>query len=254
MGTNGVLSQGLWRITRAFFEVAHGGTLLLDEIGDISSNMQNSLLRVLEEKEIMRLGESKPRKIDVRILASTHRNLRERAEKKLFRSDLLYRIRVVRVELPPLRNRREDIPLLVASFLSQSRAATGKSVRDVSRNAMRVLLEYDWPGNVRELKSAVDFATLHCKRSVINVEDLPSEILNRKYPTQIQAEPHLDERQRILAALEGANGNRSLAARDLGISRATLYRKLASLGIDPSKVTSPPSPTPVSHDTAPDAE
>lgn len=217
---------------RGFFEVAHGGTLLLDEIGDISKNMQTSLLRVLEEKEITRLGESTPRKIDTRVLASTHRNLSEEAEKGRFRSDLLYRIRVARIELPPLRERREDIPLLVASFLSQSRAATGKDVRDVGRQAMRVLLEYDWPGNVRELKSAIDFATLHCKRSVINVEDLPSEILHTRLAAPATDAAH-HERQRLLSALDAANGNRSLAARELGISRATLYRRMATLNINP---------------------
>jgi DNA-binding NtrC family response regulator len=203
----------------------------LDEIGDISKNMQTSLLRVLEEKEIMRLGDSRSRKIDVRVLASTHRNLSEEAEKGHFRSDLLYRIRVARIELPPLRDRREDIPLLVASFLSQSRAATGKTVKDVGREAMRVLLEYDWPGNVRELKSAIDFATLHCKRSVINPDDLPSEIMHAKYASSPAVPPIQNERQRVLAALDAANGNRTLAARELGISRATLYRRLASLNI-----------------------
>jgi PAS domain S-box-containing protein len=227
---------------RGFFEVASGGTLLLDEIGDISKNMQTSLLRVLEEKEIMRLGESRPRKIDVRVLASTHRNLSEEAEKGRFRSDLLYRIRVARIELPPLRERREDIPLLVASFLSQSRAATGKAVKDVGREAMRVLLDYDWPGNVRELKSAIDFATLHCKRSVINPEDLPSEILHSKYTSSPSVSPIQDERQRVMAALEAANGNRTLAARELGISRATLYRRLESLNISSSQEDlSPPT-------------
>lgn len=217
---------------RGFFEVAGEGTILLDEIGDISKNMQTSLLRVLEEKEITRLGESRPRKIDVRVLASTHRNLSEEAEKGHFRSDLLYRIRVARIELPPLRKRREDIPLLVASFLSQSRAATGKTVKDVGREAMRVLLEYDWPGNVRELKSAIDFATLHCKRTVISVEDLPSEILHSPFaPSTTGIRPMQDERQRVLDALEAARGNRTLAARELGISRATLYRRLETLNI-----------------------
>jgi transcriptional regulator with PAS, ATPase and Fis domain len=220
---------------KGFFEVAHGGTLLLDEIGDISENMQNSLLRVLEAKEITRLGDSSPRKIDVRILAATHRNLSEEAEKGRFRSDLLYRIRIARIELPPLHERREDIPLLVVSFLSQSRAATGKDVKDVSREAMRILLEYDWPGNVRELKSAIDFATLHCKGSVINIEDLPSEILHSKYPQQVVSDLHQDERQRLLAAIEGAKGNRTIAARELGISRATFYRRLAALGIESPK-------------------
>jgi transcriptional regulator with PAS, ATPase and Fis domain len=221
---------------KGFFEIANGGTLLLDEIGDISKNMQTSLLRVLEEKKITRLGDSKPRKIDVRVLASTHRDLSEEAEKGRFRPDLLYRIRVARIKLPPLRDRREDIPLLVASFLGQSRAATGKSVNDVGREAMRVLLEYAWPGNVRELKSAIDFATLHCKGSVIKTKDLPSELLHFKYSPPLNAIPFQDERQQLLSALEAAKGNRTVAARELGISRATLYRRLASLDINPSEV------------------
>jgi PAS domain S-box-containing protein len=216
---------------KGFFEVANGGTLLLDEIGDISKNMQTSLLRVLEEKEITRLGESTPRKIDVRVLASTHRDLSQEAAKGHFRPDLLYRIRIARIKLPLLRERREDIPLLVASFLGQSRAATGKPVKDVSREAMRILLQYDWPGNVRELKSAIDFATLHCKGSVINAENLPPEIVSSRYPGPPPSDQYADEKQRVLAALETAGGNRTAAASQLGISRATLYRRLASLDI-----------------------
>jgi PAS domain S-box-containing protein len=216
---------------KGFFEVANGGTLLLDEIGDISKNMQTSLLRVLEEKEITRLGESTPRKIDVRVLASTHRDLSQEAARGHFRPDLLYRIRIARIKLPLLRERREDIPLLVASFLGQSRAATGKPVKDVSREAMRILLQYDWPGNVRELKSAIDFATLHCKGSVINAENLPPEIVYSRYPGPPPSNQHADEKQRVLAALETAGGNRTAAASQLGISRATLYRRLARLDI-----------------------
>jgi transcriptional regulator with PAS, ATPase and Fis domain len=220
---------------QGFFEVANGGTLLLDEIGDISMNMQTSLLRVLEEKMITRLGESKPRKIDVRVLASTHRDLSKEAEKGRFRPDLLYRIRIARIKLPLLSERREDIPLLIAAFLSQSRAATGKPVQNVSSEAMRILLEHHWPGNVRELKSAIDFATLHCKRSVINAEDLPSEILHSGYLRPSVVSRHKDEKQRLLAALKAAKGNRTLAARELGISRATLYRRLASFDIELGK-------------------
>lgn len=225
---------------KGLFEVANRGTILLDEIGDISKNMQTSLLRVLEEKEITRLGESKPRKIDVRILASTHRDLSQEAEKGHFRPDLLYRIRVARITLPLLTERREDMPLLIESFLAQSRAATGKPVRDVSDEAMRILLQYRWPGNVRELKSAIDFATLHCKESVINIEDLPPEIVYAKYAELPVDSPYEDERQVILAALKNANGNRTVAARHLGISRATLYRRLADLEIKPSEKYSIP--------------
>ncbi len=216
---------------KGFFEMANGGTLLLDEIGDISRNMQTSLLRVLEEKKITRLGESEPRKIDVRVLASTHRDLTHEAEAGRFRPDLLYRIRVARIKLPPLRERREDIPLLVESFLSQSRAATGKAVKHVSSEAMRILLGYAWPGNVRELKSAVDFATLHCKPSVITAEDLPPEIIQATHP-QAGVASHRNEKQRIVEALEAADGNRTVAARELGMSRATLYRRLAHLDIN----------------------
>jgi len=216
---------------KGFFEMANGGTLLLDEIGDISRNMQTSLLRVLEEKKITRLGESEPRKIDVRVLASTHRDLTHEAEAGRFRPDLLYRIRVARIKLPPLRERREDIPLLVESFLSQSRAATGKAVKHVSSEAMRILLGYAWPGNVRELKSAVDFATLHCKPSVITAEDLPPEIIQATHP-HAGAASHRNEKQRIVEALEAADGNRTVAARELGMSRATLYRRLAHLDIN----------------------
>jgi PAS domain S-box-containing protein len=216
---------------KGFFEMANGGTLLLDEIGDISRNMQTSLLRVLEEKKITRLGESEPRKIDVRVLASTHRNLTEEAETGRFRPDLLYRIRVARIKLPPLRERREDIPLLVESFLSQSRAATGKAVKHVSSEAMRILLGYSWPGNVRELKSAIDFATLHCKPSVIGAEDLPPEIVQATHP-KAGTTPYRNEKQRIIEALEAADGNRTVAARELGMSRATLYRRLAHLDIN----------------------
>jgi len=220
---------------KGLFEVADGGTLFLDEIGDISKNMQVSLLRVLEEKEITALGESRSRKIDVRILASTHRDLSEEAEKGSFRPDLLYRIRVARIKLPPLRERREDIPLLVGTFLGRSRAVTGKIVENVSNDAMRILLEYDWPGNVRELKSAIDVATLHCKGSVIHAADLPPEIHYAKHLQPPAGEPHQDEKQRVLAALETAKRNRSVAARLLGISRSTLYRRLASLRITPTE-------------------
>jgi PAS domain S-box-containing protein len=220
---------------KGLFEVANGGTLLLDEIGDISKSMQTSLLRVLEEKEITRLGESTPRKIDVRILTSTHRDLSQDAENGHFRPDLLYRIRVARITLPLLTERREDMPLLIESFLGQSRAATGKAVTGVSEEAMRILLQYRWPGNVRELKSAIDFATLHCRESAIRVEDLPPEIVYAKHSEPPADTLYEDERQLILAALESAKGNRTVAARHLGISRATLYRRMAHLEINPIK-------------------
>ena len=220
---------------KGFFEVANGGTLLLDEIGDISKNMQTRLLRVLEEKKITRLGESTPRDIDARVLVSTHRDLTEEVERGNFRPDLLYRIRVARLWLPPLRERREDIRLLVDAFLSESRAATGKRVRGVSKEALRILLQHTWPGNVRELKSAIDFATLYARGSIITPEDLPPEIV---YPKPIQpanGRPYQSERERILAALASAGWNRSVAARLLGMSRSTLYRRMEKFDIKPAE-------------------
>jgi PAS domain S-box-containing protein len=215
---------------KGVFETADGGTLFLDEIGDVPLNVQTSLLRVLQEREITRLGESKTRKVDVRVLAASHRNLTEEAEKGTFRPDLLYRVRVARIRLPPLRERREDIPLLTGCFLGQSRAASGKPVEDVSHDAMTLLLDYAWPGNVRELKSAIEFAVIRCQGAMIEADDLPPEITESKSPP---GAPPGDEKHRFLAALERAKGNRTIAAQLLGISRATLYRRLAELQIPP---------------------
>jgi PAS domain S-box-containing protein len=220
---------------RGVFEAAHGGILFLDEVGDISKNLQTSLLRVLEEKQITRLGETRPRKVDVRVLAATHRNLNDEVKKGSFRPDLLYRLRIARITLPLLRERREDIPLLVESFLGQSRAATGKTVETLSAEALRTLLQYDWPGNVRELKSAVDYATLQCRGAVIVAEDLPPEVRNPEPGLPAAAQEPLGERQRILAALKQAEGSRTRAARLLGMSRATFYRRLEKHSINPSE-------------------
>ena len=217
---------------QGLLEAANGGTLLLDEIGDIPITVQNQLLRVLQEREITRLGESRPRKIDVRVLAATHRSLSEEAAKGSFRSDLFYRIRVARISLPPLRARREDIPLLAASFLAQFSAASGKRVTELSQDALRLLAEYHWPGNVRELRSAIEFAVIRCQGAVIQPDDLPPEILQpADFESVIPGDPLIDEKARFLQALERSRGNRALAARLLGISRATLYRRLADLKI-----------------------
>jgi len=217
---------------KGLFEAADGGTLFLDEIGDIPPNVQTSLLRVLQEREIVRLGESKPRKIDVRVLAATHHNLADDVAKGTFRSDLLYRIRVARIHLPPLRERREDIPLLVSAFLAQCAATTGKRIEEVGSDAMRALMDHEWPGNVRELRSAIEFAVIRCKGSVLEATDLPAEINDALgAPLAWASEGAATETQRILAALEAAKGNRVAAARLLGISRATLYRRMAELNI-----------------------
>ena len=221
---------------QGLLEAANGGTLLLDEIGDIPLTVQNQLLRVLQEREIVRLGESRPRKIDVRVLAATHKSLSDEAAKGRFRSDLFYRIRVARISLPPLRDRREDIPLLTASFLAQFSAASGKSVTELSRDALRLLADHPWPGNVRELRSAIEFAMIGCRGAVIQPDDLPPEILRPgDFVSVIPGDPLIDEKARFLEALDRSHGNRALAARLLGISRATLYRRLADLKINPAE-------------------
>ncbi len=221
---------------QGLFEAANGGTLLLDEIGDIPLTVQNQLLRVLQEREIVRLGESRPRKIDVRVLAATHRSLSDEVAKGTFRSDLFYRIRVARISVPALRQRREDIPLLTAVFLAQFAAASGKPVTEVSHDALRLLGDHPWPGNVRELRSAIEFAIIRSRGAVIQTDDLPPEILQpADFDSVIPGDPLIDEKARFLQALNRSRGNRALAARLLGISRATLYRRLADLKINPQE-------------------
>jgi DNA-binding NtrC family response regulator len=209
------------------FEAANGGTIFLDEIGDIPPAVQTGLLRVLQEREITRLGEAKPRKVDVRVLAATHHKLADDVEKGTFRRDLLYRIRVARVHIAPLRARQDDVPVLAHFFLGQFRSIMEKPVHQISDAAMQGLAGYAWPGNVRELKSAIEAAVIHCKSSMIEYDDLPPEIIAPDLPPEHAGErPSSDERDRILIALREAGGNRSEAARLLGMSRRTFYRRL----------------------------
>ena len=167
-------------------------------------------------------------------------------EEGRFRKDLLYRLRIARIKLPSLGQRREDIPLLVASFLHECRATTGKEVQDISQEAMAALVAYHWPGNVRELKSAIEFAVVRSAQPVIQLADLPPEVneeaqpdntavlLPEIHPESLPQNP-LDKREQVLAALKEARGNRTTAARLLGVSRATFYRRLADLDIKPTR-------------------
>ncbi|MBN1558480.1 MAG: sigma 54-interacting transcriptional regulator [Lentisphaerae bacterium] len=212
------------------FEAADGGTILLDEIGDIPMNTQTRILRVLEQKEVLRIGDTEPRRVDIRILAATHRDLGRLVEREQFREDLLYRIRVARIDLPALRARREDIPLLTEAFLHRAAAAAGKPVDAVSPDAMRALMDYAWPGNVRELKNAIEFAVIRCRGAGVEAEDLPPEITDRPLtPPPRQEQDPASERERIRDALRRTGGRREEAARLLGISRATLYRRMKAL-------------------------
>jgi DNA-binding NtrC family response regulator len=215
-----------------FFEAANGGTLFLDEIGDIPMTMQSVLLRVLQEQEVTRIGELKPRKVDVRILTATHKNLQEEAREGRFREDLLYRIRIGRITLPPLRDRQDDILLLAKTFLSQNAFAEEKGIRYFSAAAIMALENYAWPGNIRELKACIDYAVIKCRSTTIQCDDLTPELLHTDnklpaLPPEILNEP--DETRRILAALQHTGNNRSQAAKLLGMGRATFYRRLEKL-------------------------
>lgn len=226
------------------FEQANGGTLFLDEIGEIDSATQVKILRVLGERSFERVGGNQTLQTDVRVLAATNKNLEELVAAGRFRDDLFFRLNVVRITMPPLRERREDIPLLVQSFLRESSEENGKPLRELAVEAMGCLLRYDWPGNVRELRAAIEHGVVMATGSKIGLADLPEKVkllapVQSAHPpaTENFSPPqpilNLDQQERslILRALEEARGNRAEAARLLGISRRTLYRRLAELHI-----------------------
>ncbi len=216
------------------FEAADGGTILLDEIGDISPLIQLKLLRVLQEKEFDRVGESNPRKVDVRVLASTNRNLKEAMRTGEFREDLYYRLNVIEIKLPPLRERYEDFPLLINHFCEVFQKGYDKNISGVSVEVLQAFMNYPWPGNVRELEHAIERAFVLCRDQTIQLEHIPSEI--RDYtPTHINKrlpkDSNNDDPEAIRQALEKTDWNISKAARLLGISRWTLYRRFQKYNI-----------------------
>jgi DNA-binding NtrC family response regulator len=225
------------------FEAADGGTLLLDEIGDMPPSVQVHLLRVLQEREILRLGDSKTRRIDVRLVAATHRDLDAEVAAGRFREDLFYRICVVRVRVPPLRRRREDVPLLAAAFLEHARQAHGLRVESISREAMEYLQAQRWPGNVRELKLTIEGAAVRASGAVLKSTDLRQPMPAETVPALRSSMP-IEERHRLLDALRQTEGNRKAAARLLGMGRSTLYRRLALLEAEGADVPPDPPPSP----------
>jgi DNA-binding NtrC family response regulator len=226
------------------FEQADGGTLFLDEIGDIDASTQIKLLRVLSERSIERVGSNTTLKVDVRVIAATHKNLRELVDRGDFREDLYFRLNVVKVEMPALRARREDIVLLANAFLREFAHDNQRPVKPLTDAALQLLLAYDWPGNVRELRTAIEHGVVMSNDPAIDVRHLPQFLLapasrapvsppvsKNSLATAADFNLHALETQAIRAALSNAMGNRTQAAQLLGISRRTLQRKLQELGL-----------------------
>ncbi|NLI77159.1 MAG: sigma-54-dependent Fis family transcriptional regulator [Candidatus Riflebacteria bacterium] len=228
---------------RGKFEVAHGGTIFLDEIGDMALNTQAKVLRAIQQKEVERLGGNEPIKVDVRIIAATHRDLRELIDKKEFREDLFYRVNVVNVTIPPLRDRVDDIPLLVEHFVKVASQKLGRPLDGVAPRAMTALKNFKWPGNVRQLQNILEGAAVFAKGSLIDLANLPEEIQLGFAPAgttagidwiaeEIEKGKSLDavvgmiEKEMIMRTLAATEGNQSQAATRLGIKRGTLQYKM----------------------------
>jgi PAS domain S-box-containing protein len=216
------------------FEAADGGTIFLDEIGDISTQMQLRLLRVLQEREFERVGDDRTRKVDVRVIAATNRDIPEKLGDGSFREDLYYRLNVIEIQMPALRERREDLPLLVDYFIKKFNSQFKKAIKSLSGDAMDIFMEHQWPGNIRQMENVIEHAAIQCKGEAITSECLPGSFLS----TGASASKSLTgtasadgEAKAIREALEKSAWNKAKAARLLGISRATIYRKMDEYGI-----------------------
>jgi transcriptional regulator with PAS, ATPase and Fis domain len=214
------------------FHRADGGTIFFDEIGDVSPKVQLKLLRVLEEREFERVGSSTPTKVDVRLIAATNRNLMEKVSSGELREDLYYRLKVIEIKLPPLRDRREDIPLLVEHFRNGFNVKFKKDIEGISSEVLKAFLKYPWRGNIRELEHTMEHAFVLCNRNIITFDNLPYEFMAA--PEAVRNSSTLNaeaDTQGILEALEKTAWNKTKAARLLGIDRVTLYRKIKRYNI-----------------------
>lgn len=216
------------------FETASGGTIFLDEVGDTSPAFQAKLLRVLQEREIERVGDNRPIKINIRILAATNKNLINLVKQNKFREDLYFRLAVVTIDMPPLRERQDDIPLLVEHVLAELNAKSKNKVKGIVVDAIKLLMEYPWPGNIRELKNAIEHAFVFCKNGFIVKEDLPSYLKSIDVSDTLAKDTDLSqipEQERIRKTLHLCRWNIKAAAEKLNISRTTLWRKMNKFGI-----------------------
>jgi two-component system response regulator HydG len=220
------------------FEAAHEGTIFLDEIGDIPLSIQVKLLRVLEEKEIERVGDHQPISVNVRIITATNKNLEQLIAKGFFREDFFFRINVFPLHCPTLSERMEDVPFIVQSFIKHNSIQSGKKILGLTPEAMEILSSYPWPGNVRELRNAIEYAFVLCSGGAIGKQHLPPKIVKA---TEAFSKPAIcypddsGEREKFLKVLQQAGGNQSEAARILGVSRVTIWKRMKKYGIDPNK-------------------
>jgi DNA-binding NtrC family response regulator len=231
---------GAIRQSRGRFELAHGGTLLLDEVSEISLHLQGKLLRVLQEREFERVGSGIPVQVDVRVIATSNRDLKEEIRKGRFRKDLFYRLNVVPIHMPPLREKREDTPILAQHFLKKYNAENNCNKEGFSQKVYELFMEYDWPGNVRELENFIERAVVTAKGKILTPRDFPRELSFGKIemPTdeiKVGTTVHEAERKLILKTLKAQNGNRTKAAEILGITTRTLRNKLNEYGVKDAK-------------------
>ncbi len=211
------------------FEAAHDGVIFLDEIGDMPMAMQVKLLRVLEEKVVERVGEHTPIPVNIRLISATNKDLGSLLSAGKFREDLIYRINSIVIKVPPLRERRDDIPLIALHYLRKISSVNNKDIKSISQSAMDILMDFPWPGNVRRLINALEHSAATCKTNTIEVSDLPEYLVHEKKTEVSDSRIDTDD---IRSALSLYKGNRTLAAKHLGISRVTLWKRLKSIGID----------------------
>ena len=227
---------GAYRSREGRFESARGGDIFLDEIGDLPLSTQVKLLRVLEEKVIERVGDNKPIPVDIRIISATNKDLESIVKEGTFREDLFFRINVIPIKLPPLRERTEDIPLLADAFLKRAHLKSNTQVQGISNEAMSLLMNHDWPGNVRELRSAFEYASVVCHDSWIQPRHLPPGIFNiqkqHPLPQRFANDGKDIQKEILIEALKKSGGNQSEAARLLGVSRVTVWNRIKKLKID----------------------
>lgn len=223
-------------LVKGRFELAHESSIFLDEIGEINQNVQIKILRVLQEKEFERVGGQETIKVDVRVIAATNRDLEKEVKKGTFREDLYYRLNVIHIHVPPLRERKEDIPLLVSKFIQEFSRENGKEITSIDSQAKSAIFNYDWPGNIRELRNCIESAVVICSGNQIKLEDLPPNIsqVTSDSLINIPSNVTLDEAEKIiiLQTLAQNKNNKTKTAELLGIGRKTLHRKLEEYGVE----------------------